>query len=119
MAKPFCQAAAVRKYDCLLLISQVSCVKGEMLMLCQPPHPDSITALRRLQYEVKERGDECLGMLLAGIDLYTAVGREWELLEVMRKFAHDAEEWFVTHPLPPNWKTVRTYRRSNLDSVAC
>jgi len=31
-------------------------------------------------------------MLLAGVDLYVAVGREWELLEVMRKFAHDSEE---------------------------
>jgi hypothetical protein len=61
-------------------------------MVCQPPHPDSIAGLRRLYEEVKQRGDECLAMLLAGIDMYTAVGREWELLEIMRKFAHDSEE---------------------------
>ena len=37
-------------------------------------------------------------MLLAGIDVYAAVGREWELLEVMRKFAHDAEEMVRNTP---------------------
>jgi hypothetical protein len=47
--------------------------------------------LRRLQKEANQRGDECLALLLAGIDMYTSIGREWELLEVMRKFAHDAE----------------------------
>jgi hypothetical protein len=67
-------------------------------MACQPPHPDSILGLRELQREVRDRGDECLAMLLAGIDLYTAVGREWELLEIMRKFAHDAEEMVRNTP---------------------
>jgi hypothetical protein len=67
-------------------------------MACQPPHPDSILGLRELQREVNERGDECLAMLLAGIDLYTAVGREWELLEIMRKFAHDAEDMVRNTP---------------------
>lgn len=67
-------------------------------MTCQPPHPDSIIGLRELQRDVKDRGDECLAMLLAGIDLYTAVGREWELLEIMRKFAHDAEDMVRNTP---------------------
>jgi hypothetical protein len=67
-------------------------------MACQPPHPDSILGLRELQREVSERGDECLAMLLAGIDLYTAIGREWELLEIMRKFAHDAEDMVRNAP---------------------
>jgi hypothetical protein len=67
-------------------------------MVCQPPHPESIEGLRRLQREVKQRGDDCLAMLLAGIDVYAAVGREWELLEVMRKFAHDAEEMVRNTP---------------------
>ena len=67
-------------------------------MACQPPHPDSILGLRELQREVSERGDECLAMLLAGIDLYTAVGQEWELLEIMRKFAHDAEDMVRNTP---------------------
>ncbi len=67
-------------------------------MVCQPPHPESIEGLRRLQREVKQRGDDCLAMLLAGVDVYAAVGREWELLEVMRKFAHDAEEMVRNTP---------------------
>ena len=37
-------------------------------------------------------------MLLAGVDMYTAVGREWELLEIMRKFAHDSEEMVRNTP---------------------
>lgn len=67
-------------------------------MICQPPHPESIDNLRRLQREISQRGDDCLAMLLAGIDVYTAVGREWELLEVMRKFAHEAEEMVRNTP---------------------
>ncbi len=67
-------------------------------MACEPPHPESIEGLRQLQREVKQRGDDCLAMLLAGIDVYAAVGREWELLEVMRTFAHDAEEMVRNTP---------------------
>jgi hypothetical protein len=67
-------------------------------MVCQPPHPESVASLRRLREEVRQRGDECLAMLLAGVDLYTAVGREWELLEIMRKFAHEAEEMVRNTP---------------------
>lgn len=67
-------------------------------MVCHPPHAESIEGLRRLQREVKQRGDDCLAMLLAGVDVYAAVGREWELLEVMRKFAHDAEEMVRNTP---------------------
>lgn len=67
-------------------------------MSCQPPHPDSLDALRRLRDEVHGRGDECLAMLLAGVDVYASVGREWELLETMRKFAHDAEDMVRNTP---------------------
>ena len=67
-------------------------------MSCFPPHPDSIASLRRLQDEVRERGDECMATLLAGVDLYLAIGREWELLEVMRTFAHDAEDMVRNTP---------------------
>lgn len=67
-------------------------------MACTPAHPESIAGLRRLHEEVKERGDECLAMLLAGVDMYTAVGREWELLEIMREFAHQAEEMVSKTP---------------------
>ena len=80
-------------------------------MACSPPHPDSIFRLRELQREVRERGDECLAMLLAGIDLYTAVGREWELLEIMRKFAHDAEDMVRNTPTVAELKKL--YERND------
>lgn len=66
--------------------------------MCDPPHPESIAGLRRLYGEVKGRGDDCLAMLLVGIDMYTAIGREWELLEIMRKFAHDGQEMVRNTP---------------------
>lgn len=69
-----------------------------LVMDCQPPHPESVSGLRRLQREVRERGDDCLAMLLAGIEVYTSIGREWELLEIMRQFAHDAEEMVRNTP---------------------
>jgi hypothetical protein len=78
-------------------------------MLCQPPHPDSIMGLRRLYEEVRQRGDECLAMLLAGVDMYTAVGREWELLEIMRNFAHNAEE--MVRNTPTATELRRLYER--------
>jgi hypothetical protein len=37
-------------------------------------------------------------MLLGGVEMYVAVGREWELLEVMRKFAHEAQEMVRNTP---------------------
>ncbi len=80
-------------------------------MACQPPHPESIESLRRLQQEVKQRGDDCLAMLLAGVDVYAAVGREWELLEVMRKFAHDADEMVRNTPTANELK--RLYERDD------
>jgi hypothetical protein len=75
-------------------------------MVCQPPNPESIAGLRRLHEEVKQRGDECLAMLLAGVDMYAAVGREWELLEVMRKFAHDAADMVRNTPTVADLKKL-------------
>jgi hypothetical protein len=54
--------------------------------------------LRRLREEVSDRGDQCLALLLAGVEVYASVGREWELLETMRKFAHEAEEMVRNTP---------------------
>jgi hypothetical protein len=69
-----------------------------MPVSCQPPHPESLRQLRHLREEVRRAGDECLAMLLAGLEMYTAVGREYELLEVMRKFAHESEEMVRNTP---------------------
>lgn len=67
-------------------------------MSCQPPHPESVSSLKALREEVAARGDECLAMLLGGVEMYVAVGREWELLDIMRNFAHDAEEMVRNTP---------------------
>lgn len=80
-------------------------------MICHPPHPDSISSLRRLREEAAERGDDCLALLLAGVDLYVSVGREWELLEIMRKFAHDAEDMIRNTPSASELK--RLYERDD------
>jgi hypothetical protein len=37
-----------------------------------------------LHHDAVERDDECLSLLLAGVELYIRAGREFELLEVMR-----------------------------------
>ena len=66
--------------------------------MLRPPHPESLKALRRLRAEVSQRGDEQLALLLAGIEVYISIGREWELLEIMRKFAHDADEMVRNTP---------------------
>jgi hypothetical protein len=76
-----------------------------------PPHPESIRGLRRLQDEVRQRGDDYLAMLLAGIDMYTAVGREWELLEIMRKFARDAQE--IVRNTPTATELQKLYERED------
>jgi hypothetical protein len=75
-------------------------------MVCQPPHPHSLLSLRRLRDEVRQRGDECLALLLAGVDVYASVGREWELLEIMRKFAHDAEDMVRNTPSAADLKKL-------------
>ena len=56
-------------------------------MICQPVSPESLDALRKLRAAVFERGEECLGLVLAGVELYASLGREVELLETMREFA--------------------------------
>jgi hypothetical protein len=75
-------------------------------MSFEPPHPDSISGLRRLREEVSQRGDERLALLLAGVDLYLSVGREWELLETMRKFAHEAEDMVRNTPTAAELKKL-------------
>jgi hypothetical protein len=32
------------------------------------------------------------------VELYVSIGREWELLETMRQFAHDAEDMVRNTP---------------------
>jgi len=63
-----------------------------LYMSWHPTDPESIEQIRRLRYEVAERGDSRLALVLAGVELYATLGREYELLEVMRTFAHDMHD---------------------------
>jgi hypothetical protein len=58
----------------------------------QPSSEASIELLRRLRHRVAELGDQRLALLLAGVELYAVLGREFELLEIMRTFAHEMHE---------------------------
>jgi len=61
-------------------------------MSWHPTDPESIELIRRLRQEVAERGDARLALVLAGVELYATLGREYELLEVMRTFAHEMHD---------------------------
>lgn len=58
----------------------------------RPTTDDSLELVRRLRREVAGRGDQNLALLLAGVELYAILGRELELLETMRAFAHEMHE---------------------------
>jgi hypothetical protein len=61
-------------------------------MSWRPTSPESLESLRRARHEIAEHGDGRLALLLAGVELYAVLGREFDLLEVMRSFAHDIHE---------------------------
>ena len=60
--------------------------------MTRPTSQESLAALRRLRKQARQRGDETLGVLLAGVELYLSLGREYDLLEIMRKFADEMKE---------------------------
>jgi hypothetical protein len=53
-----------------------------------------------------------LAVLLAGIDVCISVGREWDLLETMRKFAHDAEDMVNNTPSAAELKSFTSGRQN-------
>jgi len=63
-----------------------------LAMPWRPTNPDSLELLRKARREIAERGDYRLAMLLAGVELYAVLGREFDLLEIMRSFAHDMHQ---------------------------
>jgi hypothetical protein len=58
----------------------------------RPTSPESLELLRQVRREIAERGDRRLALLLAGVELYAVLGREFDLLEIMRSFAHDMHQ---------------------------
>lgn len=61
-------------------------------MSWHPTDPESIELVRRLRNKIAERGDARLALVLAGVELYATLGREYDLLEIMRTFAHDMHD---------------------------
>jgi hypothetical protein len=58
-------------------------------MTWRPSSSESLELLRQVRREIAERGDGRLALLLAGVELYAVLGREFDLLDIMRSFAHD------------------------------
>ena len=58
----------------------------------RPTSPESLELIRQVRREIAERGDFRLALLLAGVELYAVLEREFDLLEVMRTFAHDMHQ---------------------------
>lgn len=56
-------------------------------MHCSPISENSRHELFELRDRAQQRGDDCLAILLTGIDLYASIGKEIELLEMMRDYA--------------------------------
>ena len=75
-------------------------------MACRPASQESLDALRRLAAQAAGRGDECLSLLLAGVELYVRLGREFELLEVMRKSAEEMREAIENTPTAEQLKRL-------------
>ncbi len=61
-------------------------------MSWRPTNPESLELLRKIRQEISERGDNRMALLLAGVELYALLGREFELLQTMRSFAHEMQE---------------------------
>jgi hypothetical protein len=57
----------------------------------RPTSPESLERLRQLRREIAEQGDVRFALMLAGVELYAVLGREFDLLEVMRTFANDIQ----------------------------
>jgi hypothetical protein len=67
-------------------------------MACRPTSEESFSELAKLRETAAARGDRCLALLLAGIDLYVRAGREMELLEAMRDQADEMREAIENTP---------------------
>jgi hypothetical protein len=75
-------------------------------MSCRPTTAESLDGLRQLQRAAAGRGDLCLSLLLAGVDLYVRAGRELELLESMRQNAEELREAVENTPSAEDLKRL-------------
>jgi hypothetical protein len=75
-----------------------------------PTSEQSLRELRELAHKAQTRGDKYLAVILAGVDLYLSLGRELELLEVMRQFESDIRP--AVEGTPSAADLERLYHRS-------
>jgi len=61
-------------------------------MAWEPTSSESLEMLRRFRHELSEHGEQRLALIVAGVELYALLGREFELLATMRTFAHEMHE---------------------------
>ena len=74
-----------------------------------PTSDESMKELYSLSRRAAGRGDESLSVLVSGIELYIRLGREFELLEIMKKFAADMKE--PVEQTPTAAELERLYKR--------
>lgn len=67
-------------------------------MPCPPISEDSRHELLQLRDRAHRRGENCLTLLLSGVDLYLSIGKEIELLEMMRDYAENMREAIQNTP---------------------
>ena len=67
-------------------------------MHCHPISDHSRQELLELRNRAHQRGDDCLAILLTGVDLYLSIGREVELLVLMRDYAEQMREAIENTP---------------------
>jgi hypothetical protein len=79
-------------------------------MLGGPISEDSKHELLSLRDRAQRRGEECLSLLLTGIDLYLSIGREVELLEMMRDYAEQMRD--VIEGTPSAKELEQLYQRN-------
>lgn len=61
-------------------------------MACNPTSELTLRELSKLRDTAKRRGDDCLALILSGVELHVSLGKELELLEHMRDFVHEIRE---------------------------
>jgi hypothetical protein len=78
-------------------------------MDCGPVSERSLQDLGYLITQVRSRGDECLAVLLEGVEMFVSLGREVELLETMSEFEREIRPAVEGTPSPMDLE--RLYNR--------
>jgi hypothetical protein len=75
-------------------------------MSYRPTTAESLDGVRQLQRAAADRGDICLSLLLAGVELYVRAGRDLELLETMRSQTEELRQVIENTPTVDDLKRL-------------